>query len=40
MIKVFEGWWNMTGFNDFNKLLDLFSDGIIITDHKSNFIVN
>jgi PAS domain S-box-containing protein len=30
----------MTGFNDFNKLLDLFSDGIIITDHKSNFIVN
>jgi PAS domain S-box-containing protein len=40
MIKVFEGWWNMTCFNDFNKLLDLFSDGIIITDHKSNFIVN
>lgn len=30
----------MAGFNDLNELLDLFSDGIIITDSKSNFIVN
>ncbi len=30
----------MAGFNDFNKLLDIFSDGIIIVDLKNNFIVN